>query len=176
MLLERRTPDRGLECSQHDGDVKLELAAQILRSRSVIRIRVYGTSMLPYIWPGDVLAIENCQPCDIRLGDIIRFMQSGRFLIHRVVTVANDSGSISWITRGDSLSCEDLPVSQTHFLGRVTAIERNGRSFAPARQISTVAHWVGRTLQSFGPLQGLVFRVRLLLRRSGWSELVRAYR
>lgn len=142
------------------GELKLRLAADILHARSPIQVRVFGTSMLPSIWPGDLLAIENCDASEIRGGDIIRFMQAGRFVIHRVITVANDSGNIGWITRGDSMTREDLPVSEKHFLGRVCSIRRKSRWVPPPRHLSKTAHWLGCTLQTLGSLPGRVLRVR----------------
>lgn len=158
------------------GDLKLRLAAEILRARSPIEVRASGTSMLPSIWPGHVLAVEDCDPSAIRAGDIIRFMQAGRFVIHRVISITGDSGNISWITRGDSLSREDLPVAERYLLGRVRSIRRKDRWAPPPVHLSKRARWVGRTLQALGSLQQHVLRVRLFLRkrRAAASGLAKA--
>jgi hypothetical protein len=156
-------------------DLKLRLAGEILRARSPIEVRTSGTSMLPSIWPGDVLAIENCDASEIRRGDIIRFMQAGRFVIHRVISVARDSGNICWTTRGDSLTREDSPVSERCFAGRVCGIRRKDRWVPPPVHLSKTAQWVGRTLQALGSLQEHVSRVRLFLlnRRHAVSGLAK---
>jgi signal peptidase I len=178
VLGSRKIPDRAIECTQVPAEVKLGLAGEILRSRSVIRVRAFGTSMLPTIWPGDVLVIENRDPAEICVGDIIGFTQAGRFLIHRVIGVGTESENISWITRGDSLTREDLPVLQTHLLGRIAAIHRNGRAFPPPRRVSGMAHWLGRMLHSFDRLDGLILRFRFFWGRDRdfQSDLVKASR
>jgi signal peptidase I len=165
-------------CARDIAKVKLGLAAEILRSRPAVHVRGIGTSMIPSIWPGDLLVVENCEPSDIRVGDIIRFMQAGRFVIHRVISVANDSGNISWITRGDFVTRDDLPVSERHFLGRVCTIRRHNRCFPPSQHLSRTAYWVGRTLQTLYSLQGLVSRVRHFLRKrsDAGSEWAKAWK
>ena len=154
-----------IECRQDDAEVKLGLAAEILRSRCAIRLRALGTSMLPAIWPGDVLVIEHCHPSEIQPGDIIGFMQEGRWLIHRVWKVVIDFDKLSFVTRGDSLAHEDSPVLPSELLGRVAAIHRNGHAFFPGRHVSRMALWVGRTLQRFDSLRGLVLQLRSFLDR-----------
>ena len=140
--------------------IKLRLAAEILRTRSPIYVRAIGTSMLPTIWPGDVLEIEHCETPEIRVGDIIRFMQAGRFVIHRVIVVNDDGGSFSWITRGDSVAQADAPVAGTFFVGRVCAIRRGNRSFTPPLHLSQTAHCAGRTLRTILFLQRGVLQIR----------------
>jgi signal peptidase I len=145
--------------------LKLRLAAEILRTRSPLHVRAFGTSMLPFIWPGDILEIEHCDAAEIGIGDVIRFMQAGRFVIHRVVAIHNDCGKISWITRGDALTHEDAPVASRLFVGRVCTIRRNNRSFTPPFRLSQTAHWFGRTLRTINFLHR-----RLLQIRRWWSK------
>ena len=156
-------------------DLKLRLAAEILRARSPIEVRASGISMLPSIRPGDVLAVENCDPSEVRAGDIIRFMRNGRFVIHRVLSVARDSGNICWTTRGDSLTREDSPVSEKYFVGRVCSIRRKDRWVPTPAHPSRTAQWVGRTLHALGSLQEYRSRVRLFLfkRRDAVSGLAK---
>jgi signal peptidase len=40
-------------------ELKIGLAAEVLRSSGELRLRVTGTSMLPAIWPGEVLLIRR---------------------------------------------------------------------------------------------------------------------
>jgi Peptidase S24-like len=147
-------------------DAKLSLALDLLRSSHPIHVRATGTSMLPSIWPGDVLSIENCSPGDVSAGDIIRFMQNGRFVIHRVVAIQRQREKLSWITRGDAVACDDGLVPAEDFLGRVSAIRRNSKSIQPGRHLSSRTHWFGRMLIRVHHIQGVVLRVRAVLRRT----------
>ena len=50
---------------------KLDLAAEVLSAGGTIRLQALGTSMLPSIWPGDVLSIERPPGQEIVPGDIV---------------------------------------------------------------------------------------------------------
>jgi signal peptidase I len=96
-----------------------ELIAEALQVEGSVRIRLTGTSMLPAIWPGEVLAVE--QPRSTSIGDIVLFMREGRLFAHRVV----ERGNGQLITRGDAVMDSDPPLSAAQALGRVTAIIRD---------------------------------------------------
>lgn len=147
-------------------EVKLALAAEILSWGRPLHVRALGTSMIPCLWPGDLLIIEDCDPHEVVVGDIIRFMQNGRFVIHRVVGMGRTGERLFWLTRGDSLQREDAPVLEDHFLGKVCAIRRNGKLISPVREVSPVAGRFGRLLGQVNHLHGVVLRIRALLRRS----------
>ena len=123
--------------------VGCELAAEVLRTSGSLRLRVMGASMLPAIWPGDILSIRRGDIAEALWGDIILFGRGGRLVAHRVVerTVCQDG--IQWITRGDSLPGNDAPVSCHEMLGHVTAIERGSRRFIPHHSVpSRLASWI----------------------------------
>src|SRR5437773_2244681 len=40
--------------------IKCDLASQVLRSTGELRLRALGLSMLPSLWPGDILSIQSC--------------------------------------------------------------------------------------------------------------------
>jgi signal peptidase len=108
-------PTDGLKCG---------LAAELLRSRGELRLQVTGTSMIPAVWPGDVLLVRREGATEARAGDVILFGRDGRLFAHRVVRRAEGPGGPIWITRGDRHRHDDPPVSGEELLGRVTAILR----------------------------------------------------
>ena len=105
---------------------QLELAAALLRSGSTIRLRALGTSMLPAIWPGDLLTITPVLVEAVRPGEIVLSVRNGRFCIHRLVQVGSASGA-DWITRGDALADPDPGVPAAAILGYVSSIARGHR-------------------------------------------------
>ena len=117
------------EMIQTREDGKLSLACDILRSGGSLRLQALGTSMLPRIWPGDVLTLKSISEDDITVGDVVLFVRAGRFFVHRVV---RKEGS-GWITRGDAVPQNDPPVEQTELLATVTSIQRDGHVITPRR-------------------------------------------
>jgi len=115
-------------------DPRLDLAAEILRFGGIIRLRGLGTSMLPAIWPGDVLSIETQHPEPMVPGDIVLVMRGSRFFVHRLIEKCNEDGS-RWITRGDALPQNDPPVAATELLGKVSSIRRGRHVIMPRRRV-----------------------------------------
>jgi signal peptidase I len=111
---------------------KCELAAEVLHSYGELRIRVTGTSMLPAIWPGDILSIRRCGAGEVGLGEIAIFTRHGRLFAHRLVA----QSGLRVVTRGDGRDEPDPPVTGAEIVGRVTEIVRRGKSFRPAVTLS----------------------------------------
>jgi len=104
--------------------VRLELAAEILRDFGELRFRACGGSMLPAIFPGDILMIRRDPIGRIRQGHTVLSLRAGLFCAHRVVRIENRSTAVRLITRGDALAMEDPAVSEDEYLGRVIGLHR----------------------------------------------------
>ena len=137
-----------------------ELLAEVARNFGEIRFKATGDSMLPSVWPGDLLTVRRQSFSEFRPGQIVLYERgaSGRLPVagenaqlvaHRVIDCSGDfSGDLGprqLVTRGDSLPCNDAPVHEDQILGRVVSISRNGRpidlDFTRSRRI---AAWVLR--------------------------------
>jgi signal peptidase I len=121
------------------------LAEEVVRTFGEVRLRVFGTSMVPSILPGDLISIQRASLQDICTGEVVLFLQRGRFFVHRVVgrkAVASSDrpGNSCLITRGDRLRHDDPPVSSPELLGRVVAIERDNR------KVELLAHGSNRPI------------------------------
>jgi signal peptidase I len=108
------------------------LAEEVVRTFGELRLRVFGTSMVPSILPGDFVSIRRASLRDISPGEVVLFLQKGRLFVHRVVdrkmAATKDSpGESCLITRGDRLRLDDPPVTSPELLGRVVSIERDNR-------------------------------------------------
>jgi len=132
-------------------EVACGLTEEIVRTFGEVRLRVYGTSMVPSILPGDIVSIAQANLENVAPGEVVSFLQGGRLFVHRVVRC--DAPAKNWrtdtsrlITRGDRLQHEDPPVSGKELLGRVVEVERGGHKvkLLPQRSNSLIA----RTLQS----------------------------
>lgn len=109
-----------------------------------LQLSVRGASMVPCIFPGDVLTVRRKSTDEVQCGDVVLYSRGGRFYAHRVVRKTNESESIQLLTRGDALTGDDPPLLETELLGSVTAIARGARKIAPHRagtSFSRLVQW-----------------------------------
>lgn len=99
------------------------LAAEVLRRAGRVNMRVRGESMLPALWPGDVVEIVSCSLPDVRPGDIVLAWRDSRFLLHRFVAYGTASG---FVLCGDSMPGPDPPLPSEAFLGKLVRIVEAG--------------------------------------------------
>ena len=107
--------------------LQLDLAAEVLRRFGEVRIVELGRSMIPSIYPGDLLTIRSEPKSATRFGDIVLHLRAGRFCVHRVTQTWQQGGRFMFTTRGDAAAQPDPPFDENQLLGRVTAIVRRGR-------------------------------------------------
>src|SRR5437870_10672682 len=117
-----------------------ELLAEVARKFGEIRFKATGDSMLPSVWPGDLLTVRQQSFSEFQSGEIVLYEREagentltrpygpaspgGRgFVAHRIV----GRRGRQLITRGDSLRRNDAPVDEEQVLGRVVCVTRNGR-------------------------------------------------
>jgi signal peptidase I len=115
--------------SLHDNRaaVTCALVGEAVRTFGEIRLRVAGISMLPSLWPGDILLVRRCRAAELQPGQIVQYMRDGLLIAHRI---AGSQGS-HWLARGDRNVYIDPPLSDAQILGRVVWIERHGRKVDP---------------------------------------------
>ena len=113
--------------------IRLELAAELLERGERLSLRVNGSSMLPSLFPGDLLTFRRCAPSEIVVGDIVLFLREGRCFVHRVAERMAVDGDSRLRTRGDALAACDAPVGENEVLGRLARVERRGRRLPPPR-------------------------------------------
>jgi hypothetical protein len=132
-----------MEITDKRSELKGELFLEVLKSSGEAKLAVTGTSMLPTIWPGDVLEVQRQQAAEISPGDVVLCERKGGFLAHRVVGKVDGPERTLLITRGDASPAPDLPVTPEQLLGRVTAILRGGRRLEPRlTRWGRVVSWV----------------------------------
>lgn len=155
-------------------DPKLGLAAEILRCRGTVLLKAWGTSMLPSVWPGDLLTIQSAAYDEVVPGDIVLVLRNNHFFVHRLVERRRGQDCLSWITRGDAMPHSDPPAAASELLGRVASIRRANRSFVPSRRVSllhSALAWMLCRCDRFRNLTLRIYAARLQagLTRSGQS-------
>lgn len=104
-----------------------DLVADIVRASGKVQLQVTGTSMVPALWPGDLLTVCSCCPYDLAQDSIIVFRQDQQLIVHRLIHRNGDQ----IVTRGDARRRLDKPVVTSQIVGRVEIVMRNGRRVDP---------------------------------------------
>ena len=144
------------------------LAAEVVSSFGQVCLRVNGSSMLPSVWPGDTLTICRTDMATVRPGQIVLFRCNGWLLAHRVVGKVGRRGEQFLITRGDSLSRVDPPVSSEELLG--TVIVRRGRRITPRLHLTFYERALSFILRHSERATNLLVRLHALRRQLGGTD------
>jgi len=119
--------------------------------------------MLPSIWPGDLLSIENAPYEEIVPGDIVLVRRDNRFFVHRLAERRHDRGALQWITRGDAMLQNDPRATASELLGRVSSIRRNCRVIVPRRRTSLLNSALAWMLCHSDSLRSIALRIHSFL-------------
>ncbi|MFQ5610872.1 MAG: S24/S26 family peptidase [Anaerolineae bacterium] len=98
-----------------------------LRSGERHLIPVSGGSMLPLIQEGDKVLVAHGR-AGARRGDVVVFRRQGKLIAHRLLRIVDSASGPIFITKGDNAPGLDPPAGAGQVLGRVLAVERNGRA------------------------------------------------
>lgn len=129
--------------------VKCDVAAEVLRSFGTLRFTATGWSMLPTIFPGEVLVVERLREDQVVLGDVILVGRDGRLCAHRVIAKSEDRSHPHWLTQGDAMPTQDLPVTKSDLLGRVTHVVRGEKQIALSEKLSVVERLIAKTIRRY---------------------------
>ncbi len=79
--------------------------------------------MRPLVDVGDYVWVEQVVWAALRSGDVITKWQNGDLLTHRLLRVDGHG----CVTKGDNCAAIDPPITYAFIMGRVTAVERQGK-------------------------------------------------
>lgn len=108
-----------------------ELVLDVARSSGEVRLRVTGASMLPALWPGDLVTVQRRVPSELAVGQVVVYRRDEKLIVHRITRTSGDH----LITQGDSRPFDDLPVQASEIVGQVAGILRNGRCVHPEQSV-----------------------------------------
>jgi signal peptidase len=98
-----------------------QLVVDVASNFGVVRLKVTGASMIPAIWPGDVIIVRTAL-AQLQPGQIVLYRREGMLIAHRITRI---HGKLL-TTQGDSLPNEDPPVNEADIVGLVVGLLRNG--------------------------------------------------
>ena len=113
-----------------------------------IRMRVYGESMLPALYPGDIVEIAPCAPHEVIKGEIVLATREGRFFLHRLLAPCQPDG---FLLRGDSMPGVDPLFPLEALLGRLVRRTESSRGISSSA-FALRPGWSARFSRALGVL------------------------
>ncbi len=92
-----------------------------------VRIVASGYSMIPTVWPGELIEIQPVVIEDVKIGDIIAFQRIQHMVVHRVVMIQNLHDETFITTMGDSNLKADEVINNENFIGKVKVKNNSSR-------------------------------------------------
>jgi Peptidase S24-like len=139
------------------------LSTQVGSSRT-LRLQVRGESMLPTLWPGDTVDIENCSIDAVQPGEVVLALRDGRLFLHRLSARRT---AVGFQLRGDSMPAPDPLFPPEALIGRMVADSRTGR--IPLGFRTKISQTIGLILCHCAPARRLALKLHQRRKRSpGW--------
>ncbi len=124
-----------------------------LRKHKTYASHSKGTSMRPWLKPGDSLFIQTLKEDEMNAGDILLYWSPGRspeddlLVCHRLVARVPDlrGGAATFITKGDSVARIEKFENHRRYeiLGKVVAVARDGKTRQVPGRVGNLARLVG---------------------------------
>src|SRR6266403_1879531 len=122
---ERRNAGNHAVGERRSGDV--QRITDALRIRGRVLLRTYGSSMQPWVRPGDISRVRRTSVESVRCGDLVLFRRHDRLFVHRIVEERVRLGVRQISAKGDAHPESDGWLEKDELLGRVVCIYRGGR-------------------------------------------------
>ena len=107
----------------------VDISTELLANGYSVRFRAPGNSMHPAINDGELIIVKPVMPSDLKRGDIVLYRLNSGVIAHRVVRILRKKdGAPSFLLQGDAAGACDYPVEAHQILGKVTSVQRDGRS------------------------------------------------
>jgi hypothetical protein len=116
---------------QADTLVESQSKAGPFEDFNLLRIRVSGSCMAPFLQPGDIVVIQRADHTDLKKGAIAAYKaESGAIIVHRFHGRDTNLGETALKLRGDLSPAVFEYLNPEQILGRVTAVQRGTRIIA----------------------------------------------
>jgi len=106
----------------------LNLSRNLLGKGTSIRFQAKGFSMRPFIQDGDFITVSPVENSSVRIGDVVFYSTAeNNTIVHRIIKKYKKNGRMTLVIKGDASFGSPEKVDMQNVLGKVVAIERNGR-------------------------------------------------
>ncbi len=141
-----------------------KLCQEILDKSNFLRFRALGSSMFPFIRPGDIITARRVPPENLTVGQVLFYYKDGNFFAHRLKGRRNNL----MITRGDNLPLNDNFITPSEVLAKVVMIERRGRKIDMESSLMRLANWAIARIPIYWIIRFMSFggRIKRALQRT----------
>ncbi|MCM8762902.1 MAG: S24/S26 family peptidase [Candidatus Omnitrophica bacterium] len=91
----------------------------------MLKVRVKGKSMRPFLSEGDILFISPVGPAGVSKGDIVVYSENNNFVCHRIFKIQGSH----LLIKPDTGIKPEATLSFEQLIGRVVAVEKKGIIF-----------------------------------------------
>lgn len=141
------------------------LTQDILKKGKSIRFQARGWSMRPFIQDGDFITVSPAENSSLKTGDVVFYsITSNKVIVHRIVRKHKKNGRITILAKGDASFSPPEKIDIQNALGKVTAIERNGRKVSLDTKSNQIK---GLLFAGISPLNKGIYPVGSLFKRVG---------
>ncbi|RZB30194.1 MAG: hypothetical protein SRB1_02474 [Desulfobacteraceae bacterium Eth-SRB1] len=135
----------------------LKISSNLIEKSASIRFRAKGFSMRPFIQDGDLITVSPLRNSPVKVGDVVLYKTADdRAIVHRVIRKTRIDSKAAFFIKGDAAFDQPEKVNAKIVLGRVVAIERNGRK----RNLDTkFYHIIGLFFAGLSPLSRWIYPV-----------------
>ena len=143
----------------------LKLSRDIFKRDKSIRFQAKGWSMRPFILDGDFILISPVENSSLKTGDVVLYStKRDKVIVHRIIKKYKKDGRMILLVKGDATSGHADEVGIQDVLGKVTAVERNGRK----RGIDTkLYHMMGLLFAGMSPFSQWIYPIGSLVKSRG---------
>jgi len=143
----------------------LKISSNLIEKSASIRFRAKGSSMRPFIQDGDLITVSPLRDYPIRVGDVVLYKTvDNRPIVHRVIRKTTIAGKAAFFIKGDATFGPPEKIGMKNILGRVTAIERNGRE----RRLDTKLHrMIGLAFAMLSPFSRWIYPIGSRVKHTG---------
>ena len=119
-------------------DFFFEEAVKIISQGESVEIFVKGKSMAPYLKDEeDKIVLSPLQPTEPKKGDIVLFLHSEQYLLHRVIKIKENV----FITQGDGVIKNQEEISLSNITGIVRFIIRPSGKCVSVNDLNHRIYW-----------------------------------
>lgn len=126
--------------------------------------------MRPFIRDGDFIVVSRIENSSMKTGDVaLYFTAKNKIIVHRVIKKYKKNGRMTLVIKGDASFGSPEKVDMQNVLGKVVAIERNGRE----RRLDTKLYRIiGLFFAGLSPFSRWIYPIGSILKHKGRRFLV----